>query len=93
MIDDTTGLLTRLDSTENELATTLTDVEVHDTLPASTFTGMGRLPPRHRTRPIHSPHSDNVARSSAPSRRLSNTASRSSTRWQTAPIPNPPVLS
>ncbi|NKS04663.1 hypothetical protein GS528_27760 [Rhodococcus hoagii] len=43
VIDDTTGLLTRLDSTENELATTLTDVEVHDTLPASTFTWDGPI--------------------------------------------------
>ncbi|MGO4205626.1 hypothetical protein AB4Z09_28615 [Rhodococcus sp. TAF43] len=43
VIDDATGLLMRLDSTENELATTLTDVEVHDTLPASTFTWDGLI--------------------------------------------------
>lgn len=43
VIDDGTGLLMRFDSTERELMATLTDVEVHETLPASTFTWAGPI--------------------------------------------------
>lgn len=45
VIDDATGLLMRFDSTENELTAALTDVEVHDTLPASTFIWDGPIAP------------------------------------------------
>ncbi|GBF17797.1 hypothetical protein Br6_05204 [Rhodococcus sp. Br-6] len=45
VIDDATGLLMRFDSTEYELTAALTDVEVHDTLPASTFTWDGPIAP------------------------------------------------
>lgn len=44
-IDDATGLLMRFDSTEHKLTAALTDVEVHETLPASTFTWDGPIAP------------------------------------------------